>query len=420
MAQAQPERETIDMHEIAGKSIHDGRKKNDDQSASSSSASFKFNAQAPEFVPKTTPASAVPVTGYFVPCYQYLGGGSGGGGGSGDQWIFVGDSDSMQLQVPGSSSQSPKNNNVLTEELHQKLIKQVEYQFNDLSLLANENLVKHIQKDPEGFVPITIVASTKKLKSLVNGNHTMLAQALRASTKLDVSSDSKKVKRKKPFTDKEKEELQSRTVVAENLPDDHSHQNIEKIFNVAGTVKTIRICHPQEANSRNKVDHVISTKLHALVEFENVESAEKAVEKLNDERNWRKGLKVRLLLRRTPKSVLQSKKSDFDDYLEDDEVEAADNNSPSHPQAHPVNSESGVSDNNAGDSPNSLKKVWPKGRGKPRPQRTSNYNGRGTVSQPSVTSSSEGLGKQTIKGPRMPDGTKGFNMGRGKPISIPV
>lgn len=28
--------------------------------------------------------------------------------------------------------------------------------------------------------------------------------------------------------------LQARTVVAENLPEDHSHQNLEKIFNVVG------------------------------------------------------------------------------------------------------------------------------------------------------------------------------------------
>lgn len=79
-----------------------------------------------------------------------------------------------------------------------------------------------------------------------------------------VSDDGKRVKRKIPFTDKDKEELmvhlhfsyiyclwfwlnfivlilhllipflQLRTVVAENLPDDHSHHNIEKIFNVAG------------------------------------------------------------------------------------------------------------------------------------------------------------------------------------------
>lgn len=30
-------------------------------------------------------------------------------------------------------------------------IKQVEYQFSDMSLLANESLVKHISKDPEGY-----------------------------------------------------------------------------------------------------------------------------------------------------------------------------------------------------------------------------------------------------------------------------
>lgn len=29
--------------------------------------------------------------------------------------------------------------------------KQVEYQFSDMSLLANETLSKHMNKDPEGF-----------------------------------------------------------------------------------------------------------------------------------------------------------------------------------------------------------------------------------------------------------------------------
>lgn len=80
---------------------------------------------------------------------------------------------------------------------------------------------------------------------------------------------------------------QLRTVVAENLPDDHSHQNIEKIFNVAGwfvhflisllhpfnslpliffinSVKTIRICHPQDPSTRSKVDSIISTKVNRM------------------------------------------------------------------------------------------------------------------------------------------------------------
>ena len=148
-----------------------------------------------------------------------------------------------------------------------------------------------------------------------------------------LSTDGKKVKRKHPFTEKEKEDLQvnklyvflvfirmdgvevsshcsivhvsfsfllqSRTVVAENLPDDHSHQNLQKIFSTVGrwissiqiqpfvysyelhilevslhcenflidgwsvnSVKTIRICHPQEPNtSRPKSDFFVSNKV---------------------------------------------------------------------------------------------------------------------------------------------------------------
>ncbi|XP_039690501.1 la-related protein 6C [Medicago truncatula] len=54
---------------------------------------------------------------------------------------------------------------------------------------------------------------------------------------------------------------ESRTVVAENLPDDHSHQNLQKIFAIVESVKTIRICHPQEPNSsRPKGDFLISNK----------------------------------------------------------------------------------------------------------------------------------------------------------------
>lgn len=43
--------------------------------------------------------------------------------------------------------------------------------------------------------------------------------------------------------------------------------------------------------------------MHALVEYETSQQAEKAVEKLNDERNWRKGLRVRTVLRRSVRTL---------------------------------------------------------------------------------------------------------------------
>ncbi|XP_022897390.1 la-related protein 6C [Olea europaea var. sylvestris] len=389
--------------------------KEEKEKGSTTSGTFKFNAAAPEFVPKSQSPTKVPITGYFYPSIQYI-------DGSGGNWMYVSDQETIpNLVAPntnvkghsGPSHHHPKD--VLSDELSQKIIKQVEYQFSDMSMLANEALVKQVNKDPEGFVPIAVVASTKKLKSL-NISHQLVAQALRSSSKLIVSNDSKKVKRKNRFTDKDKEELQLRTVVAENLPDNHSHQNIEKIFNVVGSVKTIRICQPQEPNSsRSKSDSIISHKLHALIEYENTETAEKAAEKLNDERNWRKGLRVRCLLRRSPKSVLKNRKSDFDGYLDDEEAPVLDLQEDSSHQNTSGSVE--IEENSVGS-----KQTWARGRGKSR-QRTQLHSKR-SLSVPSSQLGSSFMGevssRQTPKGPRMPDGTRGFTMGRGKPISVPV
>uniref|UniRef100_A0A453BQG4 HTH La-type RNA-binding domain-containing protein n=1 Tax=Aegilops tauschii subsp. strangulata TaxID=200361 RepID=A0A453BQG4_AEGTS len=95
----------------------------------------------------------------------------------------------------------------------QKIVKQVEYQFSDINLVANEFLLKIMNKDSEGYVPLSVISSWKKIKSLGATNQ-MLVKALRTSTKLIVSDDGKKVRRRQPFTEKHKEELQ--------VSDDHS------------------------------------------------------------------------------------------------------------------------------------------------------------------------------------------------------
>ncbi|KAH1120326.1 hypothetical protein J1N35_003486 [Gossypium stocksii] len=326
---------------------------------------FKFNAYAPEFVSRSH-TQMLPVSTYYYPFFHYLNGGNSVGGGGGFDWFFVGENEPIASTyfIPNHNLSNPNfyPKNVLTDELRLKIIKQVEYQFSDMSLLANESLSKQISSNPEGYVPISFISSTKKIKSLISNNQ-LLAKVLRSSSKLVVSDDGKKVKRKHPFTKKDKEEVQSRTVVVENLPEDHSHQNLDKIFNVVGSVKNIQICRPQESNSpRSKTDFSTSNKLYTLVEFESREIVKKAVEKLNDERNWRKWPRTE--------------------------------------------------DNGVG----SKKEGGGKGRG-----RVQNHNRRGqlpTSPQPiNPTTKCEASMKQTFKGPRIPDGTKGFTMGRGKPLT---
>ncbi|KAF5197676.1 La-related protein like [Thalictrum thalictroides] len=389
------------------------------------SEAFKFNVHAPEFVPRSQPQ--VPISGYYYPCFHFLGGNANGNGNGaagvssgGSNWLYVGgDQEQLQFIANSNVAMTSYSKNFLTDDLRQKINKQVEFQFSDMNLLASDTLAKHINKDTEGFVPLSVIASSKKIKSIVNNNH-LLAQALRTSSKLVVSEDGKKVRRKHFFSERDKDELRSRVVVAENLPEDYSHRNLEKIFGVVGSVKTVRICHPQDANSsRLKGDVVISNKLHALVEYETADQAEKAVEKLNDERNWRKGLRVRLLLRRSPRSVIRSRKSDYDHFdtcSDEDDVPPSESvESPTQMKNAEVSTESNAEDNASGS-----KKGWSRIRGKSRGH-SQGHNGHGPVS-PSANSSytihCDASAKLTPRGPRMPDGTRGFTMGRGKPVSV--
>ncbi|MCD7448032.1 hypothetical protein HAX54_037345 [Datura stramonium] len=419
MAQMQPEKVASSVQESTPEFVD---KKNNTNNMNSTAGSFKFNVQAPAFVPRRSHAATTPISGgFFYPCsFRYVN--TGAPNNNNNTKIYVGDQDTTSILQEPSFVSSLSRKDILPEELRLKVVKQVEYQLSDMSLLANESLLKQMNKDPESFVPISSVSATKKIKSLITNNQLTLSHALLSSAKLIVSDDGKRVKRKIPFTDKDKEELMLRTVVAENLPDDHSHHNIEKIFNVAGSVKTIRVCHPQDPNTRTRGDLGISSKLHALIEFEHPEAAEKAAEKLNDERNWRKGLRVRLLLRRSPKSVLKSRKSAFDGCLDDEDWLISeltdDSNTANHSEVvdTTVNVEETLAAAAAAAAAAIKKTAWGKGRGKITRQRNQMYSGRGLLASSPQSSIYEAPVKQANKGPRMPDGTRGFTMGRGKPL----
>ncbi|CAN6460076.1 unnamed protein product [Victoria cruziana] len=372
----------------------------------------KLNAQAPEFVPRSQSQTTVP--GFVYPCFHVV-------GGDGSQICYFPEHDLLSAQglcsglafVPSSGSRD-----VLTEDLRQKIVKQVEYQFSTANLACTDYLMKFINKDPEGYVPVSVISSFKKIKPLINNSTDILAAAIRTSTKLVLSSDGKKVKRKHPLTDAEIEDFQSRTVIVENLPENYSHQNLEKIFSVVGSVKNVRICHPPEASSTNSVssrsvkpDVLVSNKLHALVEYETIAQAEKAIAELNDE-NWRKGLRVRLLLRRSPRSS-KSKKQEFG---------LADSNHENENTHHAVcdllegccqHLEQAAENTGDENAKRGCGRGWVKCQGHGQAQKLN-----GSISaQPNSSSHANQSTKPSPPGPRMPDGTRGFTLGRGKPVT---
>lgn len=370
----------------------------------------------------------------YHPHHEYF-----GGGGLGEH-----ESDLDQTNAP------PHARDGLSEEAIQKITKQVEYYFSDANLATTEHLMRFITKDPEGFVPIMVIASFKKIKALVH-NNSLLADALRTSSKLVVSEDGKKVRRQQPFTESDVEELQSRIVVAENLPDDHCYQSLKKVFSVVGSVKTIRTCYPQAPNGTSsatnrssKMDMLFANKLHAFVEYETVEDAEKAVVELNDGRNWRSGLRVRLL----SSCMVPPKQGpgrgrkpghEVDGNVDEEDVSPTDQpkveqieQDPSHtaevPHEHMV--EEVLNDKESGQAKRGKGRGRGGGKGRGRGHYHNNNNnnnnhhrggGHPIGTPPSshpIHSELTSTSKQP-PGPRMPDGTRGFTIGRGKPLPLP-
>ncbi|XP_058101910.1 la-related protein 6B isoform X2 [Magnolia sinica] len=413
------------------------------------SVSFsRLNARAPEFVPRVTnrvdlpqqqpppriaiPQPPIPVvhvypspnSPFHAPPMQS----------HGSVQYYGGFGDGDGAQAPPHLEPAPVRDS-LSEEVTQKVVNQVEYYFSDVNLATTDHLRRFINKDPEGFVPISVVAAFKKIKALVSSNP-LLAKALRTSSKLVVSEDGKKVRRQHPFTDADVEELQSRIVVAENLPEDHSYQNLMKVFSVVGSVKAIRTCPPQTTNgavpgaSRSgKMDMPFSNKLHAFVEYETVELAEKAVAELNNERNWRSGLKVRLLLRRTTKPARGRKMGHESDWNGEEEdvstSEQPNEKQPEDPQPSESSHEHAVEEglNGHNDKEGGARRAGRargRGKGRGRGQHHNNRGGHAVGTPPSnnsIQNDQPAVSKQP-PGPRMPDGTRGFTLGRGKPLGV--
>ncbi|XP_040384816.1 la-related protein 6B-like [Oryza brachyantha] len=446
-----------------------------------SGSSSRLNARAPEFVPRAAaaPPPPPPVIRVFAaapppppaaffaavpppppPPFEYyppVGGGFG---------APVEHEAEAEQAPPAQGQQQPARDGISDDVVH-KITKQVEYYFSDINLATTEHLMRFITKDPEGYVPISVVAGFKKIKALIQGN-AMLASALRTSSKLVVSDDGTRVKREQQFTESDLEELQARIVVAENLPDDHCYQNLMKLFSTVGSVKTIRTCYPQTPNGTGpvtnrsaKLDMLFANKLHAFVEYDTVEDAEKAIVELNDERNWRNGLRVRLLNTCMTKGGKGKKGCHdvSDGHGVEDDVSTSNQSNEKHGEEaqQPDGQGEQLPDESAGD----MGRGRGKGRGRGGRGRGHGYhyhnnnqqhyhnhqqhnnhqtsNSRSSSAHPVGTPPSNhpakneqqqqqqqqqqtqtqpqppaGASKQP-PGPRMPDGTRGFAMGRGKP-----
>ncbi|ESW19889.1 hypothetical protein PHAVU_006G164000 [Phaseolus vulgaris] len=304
---------------------------------------------------------------------------------------------------------------VSLEDLKPKIIKQVEYYFSDENLPNDKYMLGFVKKNKEGFVPVSVIASFRKMKKLTR-DQTFIVAALKESSLLVVSSDGKRVKRLHPLRFNESRDHKLSTVLVENLPDDHSKKNIQRIFHEAGNIKRITIndpCSTSESTKHIKQEMLISNKLHALVEYETIEAAEKAVAMLNNEKDWRNGMQVKLLKRmgkyghkKQAWKGSNSEKNSSSHVYEQIGDEENHGSSEHHEDTHEEEDGEHLSKDKGG------QRYKNQGRTRKLKYRAGAGNGMGHGSSPSTHAAEA---SKPPPGPRMPDGTRGFAIGRGRP-----
>lgn len=198
------------------------------------------------------------------------------------------------------------------DELRDKIIKQVEFYFSDANILKDAFLLKHVRRNKQGYVSIKLITSFKKMKSLTK-DYRVVAYSLQQSELLEVNEEGKKVRRKEPLPDYD-ETTPSRSVVAINLPmENPSIENVAELFSKCGEVALIRILKPgktvpQDVKKHSSKHPEIGTTVCAVVEFEKHDAAKKAAETMNNDDNWRTGMRVVVLAE--PKKKVEKEKKD--------------------------------------------------------------------------------------------------------------
>ena len=250
----------------------------------------------------------------------------------------------------------------LTDEQRAKITTQVEFYFSDVNLPTDAFLLKKVRADPEGWVPIQTVCGFNRMKQLLKKHPpvaTVAAIVAERSRVLVVDETLGKIRRAEPLPDFDLEDIQARTVVAENLGAEPTVEGVAKAFTLdvenaenASTTENANDVQKtnddvQKANenvpnaailkknaTRSMVPpsmvrvrppgmqppagvcaattgldlvRVASGATHALIEYATRELAELAVRLKNDDKDWRHGLRVRLLVKNV-KAAAKKKK----------------------------------------------------------------------------------------------------------------
>ncbi|XP_038596438.1 la-related protein 6-like [Tachyglossus aculeatus] len=184
-------------------------------------------------------------------------------------------------------------------ELVRKIVAQVEFYLSDENLARDTFLLKHVQKNKQGFVSIKLLTSFKKVKYL-SQDWRLTLYALRFSELLEVNVEGTKVRRKSPLPDLLLGSPPSKLLLAweprglELAPASPPSPALQQafleaisgLFSPFGLIASIRILQPGKKLPPSVQRYVLAqpellSSCCALVEYESLEAAAGAFSELS-------------------------------------------------------------------------------------------------------------------------------------------
>lgn len=188
---------------------------------------------------------------------------------------------------------------VVDLDLQERIVKQVEWYFSDENLLKDSFLMKHINRNKQGYVSLKLVASLRKVKTL-SKDWKVVLECLKNSNLLALNEEGTKIRRISPAPQVDFGHI-AKTLLVTNYPDqDPNLADVEQRFSRHGELVQVRLVHPGRAIPLDvkpcKTQHPsLGKELCILLQYESEAVAKSALKKINEQLSWRDEMEVHIL-----------------------------------------------------------------------------------------------------------------------------
>ncbi len=203
---------------------------------------------------------------------------------------------------------------VVDSDLQEKIIKQVEWYFSDENLLKDSFLMKHINRNKQGYVSLKLVASLRKVKTL-SKDWKVVLESLKHSNLLALNEEETKIRRKSPAPQVDFGHIAKTLLITEYPQEEPNLADLEQYFGQYGEISRVRLVHPGRAIPLDvkpcKTQYPsIGKDLCVLVEYGTESVAKVALSKIRAQQSWRDEMKVHLLRDKKPSTGHETKEQE--------------------------------------------------------------------------------------------------------------